>query len=116
MTDVGGYEFLEVERRGPVGWLVFDRPEAGNAMNGGMMAELERAWLDELFGPAGYIDVVRALHPDADHGPYSWWSYRGKAFDNDAGWRIDYHAATAGLAATAVAVRLPPKTSAISPR
>ena len=35
---------LEVERRGPVGWLVFDRPDAGNAMDAGMMAELEQAW------------------------------------------------------------------------
>ena len=35
-------------------------------------------------------------------GPYTWWSYRGKAFDNDAGWRIDYHMATPTLAAKAV--------------
>jgi exodeoxyribonuclease III len=62
----------------------------------------ERAWLDRLFGEAGYVDVVRALHPDVSSGPYSWWSFRGRAFDNDAGWRIDYHAATADLAATAV--------------
>ena len=34
-------------------------------------------------------------------GPYTWWSMRGKAFDNDAGWRIDYHMATADLAARA---------------
>ncbi|RAF49746.1 exodeoxyribonuclease III, partial [Burkholderia multivorans] len=33
--------------------------------------------------------------------PYTWWSMRGQAFDNDAGWRIDYHMATPGLAATA---------------
>jgi enoyl-CoA hydratase/carnithine racemase len=38
------YATLEVERRGPVGWLVFDRPDAGNAMDAGMMAELEQAW------------------------------------------------------------------------
>jgi enoyl-CoA hydratase/carnithine racemase len=38
------YETLRVERRGPVGWLVFDRPAAANAMNAQMMAELERAW------------------------------------------------------------------------
>jgi len=38
------YEALRVERRGPVGWLVFDRPEAGNAMDARMMAELETAW------------------------------------------------------------------------
>lgn len=47
------------------------------------------------------MDVVRALHPD-ETGPYTWWSYRGRAFDNDTGWRIDYHVATAGLAGRAV--------------
>jgi exodeoxyribonuclease III len=66
----------------------------------------ERAWLSRVFGPeGGYTDVVRALHPDQD-GPYSWWSYRGRAFDNDSGWRIDYHAATAGLARRAVTARV----------
>jgi enoyl-CoA hydratase/carnithine racemase len=38
------YTTLVVERRGPVGWLVFDRPAAGNAMDATMLAELERAW------------------------------------------------------------------------
>ena len=38
------YTTLEVFRQGPVGWLVFDRPAAGNAMNAVMMAELEKAW------------------------------------------------------------------------
>jgi enoyl-CoA hydratase len=38
------FETLRVERRGPVGWLVFDRPQAANAMNAKMMDELERAW------------------------------------------------------------------------
>jgi enoyl-CoA hydratase len=38
------YETLRVERRGAVGWLVFDRPEVGNAMDARMLAELERAW------------------------------------------------------------------------
>jgi enoyl-CoA hydratase len=33
-----------VERDGPIGWLVFDRPDAGNAMDATMLAELERAW------------------------------------------------------------------------
>ena len=35
-----------VERRGPVGWLIFDRPDAGNAMDATMLAELEQAWLE----------------------------------------------------------------------
>ena len=46
MTDVTyeGYERLRVERRGNVGWLVFNRPQVGNAMDALMMEELERAW------------------------------------------------------------------------
>lgn len=43
-----------------------------------------------------WFDVTRRLHPDAD-GPWSWWTYRGQAFDTDAGWRIDYQAATAPM-------------------
>ena len=35
------YERLVVERRGPVGWLIFDRPDVGNAMDARMMTELE---------------------------------------------------------------------------
>lgn len=40
----GAYETLIVERDGPVGWLVFDRPAVGNAMDATMLAELEQAW------------------------------------------------------------------------
>ena len=40
------YETLLVERDGPVGWLVFNRPSAANAMNASMMQELEGAWLE----------------------------------------------------------------------
>src|SRR4051794_12965592 len=38
------YETLVIERRGPVGWLVFDRPDAANAMDATMLTELEAAW------------------------------------------------------------------------
>lgn len=38
------YETLVVERQGAVGWLIFDRPDVGNAMNAKMLAELETAW------------------------------------------------------------------------
>ncbi|WP_082544639.1 MULTISPECIES: exodeoxyribonuclease III [unclassified Rhodococcus (in: high G+C Gram-positive bacteria)] len=69
----------------------------GNRTKSGFLAS-ERAWLDALVGESGaWVDVMRALHPDVD-GPYSWWSYRGKAFDNDAGWRIDYQMATRDFA------------------
>ena len=40
------YETLDVHREGPVGWLIFDRPDAANAMDATMLAELERAWLE----------------------------------------------------------------------
>ncbi|GGY29784.1 exodeoxyribonuclease III [Streptomyces xanthochromogenes] len=74
----------------------------GNKKNSGFLPE-EREWMTRVFDAAdgGYVDVVRALHPDVE-GPYSWWSYRGRAFDNDAGWRIDYQVATPGLAGRAV--------------
>lgn len=64
----------------------------------------ERQWLTELHD-AGWVDVVRRMHPEVT-GPYSWWSWRGKAFDNDAGWRIDYHLATEPLAARVRAARV----------
>jgi enoyl-CoA hydratase/carnithine racemase len=41
-----GYETLVLERQGPVGWLVFNRPEVGNAMNAAMLDELENAWAE----------------------------------------------------------------------
>ncbi|WP_435593068.1 exodeoxyribonuclease III [Nocardia sp. bgisy118] len=66
----------------------------GNLKSAGFLPE-ERAWIDELIA-AGYVDVVRQLHPGVD-GPYSWWSYRGRAFDNDSGWRIDYQLARGEL-------------------
>lgn len=43
-----------------------------------------------------WFDVARRLHPEED-GPYTWWTYRGQAFNNNAGWRIDYQAATKGM-------------------
>ncbi|GAB4010003.1 exodeoxyribonuclease III [Nocardioides ultimimeridianus] len=60
----------------------------------------ERAWLDAQLSPRTLVDVVRRLHPD-EAGPYSWWSWLGQAYAKDAGWRIDYHLATPGLARTA---------------
>lgn len=53
----------------------------------------------------GWADVVRDLAGDVQ-GPYSWWSMRGRAFDNDTGWRIDYHFATPTLGALARSFRV----------
>ena len=38
---------------------------------------------------AGFIDTFRYFYPDME-GAYSWWSYRFKAREKNAGWRIDY--------------------------
>ena len=73
----------------------------GNQNTVGFKPE-ERAWVGSILHPAQLVDVVRELHPERE-GPYSWWSWRGKAFDNDTGWRIDYHLATPGLAKAAIA-------------
>ena len=42
-----------------------------------------------------WFDVARRLNPE-DAG-YSWWTFRGQAFNNNAGWRIDVQAATANM-------------------
>lgn len=67
-----------------------------NQRKSGFLPE-ERAWLGRVFSEAGYVDVQRKLDPEGP-GPYTWWSYRGKAFDNDAGWRIDLVCTTPGIA------------------
>ena len=59
-----GYATLSVSRDGPVGWLVFDRPEAANAMNATMMAELERAW-QELDADPEVRAIVNTGNGDA---------------------------------------------------
>jgi len=77
------------------------RNAKGNVGKAGCLDD-ERAVLDRMADELGWIDVHRHLSGDVD-GPYTWWSMRGQAFDNDTGWRIDYQWATPGLAATASA-------------
>ncbi|WP_376766112.1 exodeoxyribonuclease III [Arthrobacter mobilis] len=73
----------------------------GNVKRAGFLPE-ERAYFDRFFGDEiGFTDVHRLLAGDVD-GPYTWWSWRGQAFDKDTGWRIDYHMATPELAALAL--------------
>ncbi|MDR3359099.1 MAG: exodeoxyribonuclease III [Bifidobacteriaceae bacterium] len=76
----------------------------GNLKNSGFLPE-ERAILTSWFADLGWVDVGRALAGERE-GPYTWWSWRGKAFDNDTGWRIDYQIATPDLAAKAVDFRI----------
>jgi len=68
----------------------------GNLKNSGFLPA-ERAYLDRWTGDLGWVDLGRYFAGEVE-GPYTWWSYRGKAFDNDAGWRIDYQFATPELA------------------
>lgn len=99
----------------------------GNLTKAGFLPE-ERAWLDLWFaengadmrevaqtyaynasidyrppettqfdaGGLGLSDLTRKLRPEDEI--YTWWTNMGHAFDNDAGWRIDYQIATAALA------------------
>ena len=53
---------------------------------------------------SGWVDASRHLVGDEEQGPYTWWSQRGKAFDNNAGWRIDYQVLTPALAERAHSV------------
>ncbi len=76
----------------------------GNRGKAGFLPD-EQAVLDRWAAEHGLVDVHRALHGPGP-GPYTWWSWRGQAFDNDSGWRIDYQLATAPLAARAVWARV----------
>lgn len=51
------YEALRIERQGPVGWLIFDRPTVGNAMDATMLRELETAWRELDDDPAVRVIV-----------------------------------------------------------
>jgi exodeoxyribonuclease-3 len=69
-----------------------------NQKNSGFLPE-ERAWMDELLGAGGLVDVFRALNTQPEQ--YTWWSNRGQAWAKNVGWRLDYQLATAGFAAKA---------------
>lgn len=82
----------------------------GNVKKAGFLPE-ERAYFDRFLGAEGepdynagaglgWIDLGRRFAGEVP-GPYTWWSQRGKAFDTDTGWRLDYQLATPALAALA---------------
>ncbi|MHB1544481.1 MAG: exodeoxyribonuclease III [Gammaproteobacteria bacterium] len=59
----------------------------------------ERAWLDWLFSPdGGLVDAFREVNQEKDQ--YTYWSNRGRAYEKNVGWRIDYEAVTPDLART----------------
>jgi exodeoxyribonuclease III len=69
-----------------------------NQKNSGFLPQ-EREWLTRVFDELGWVDVFRRVDPRPDQ--YTWWSNRGQSWAKNVGWRIDYHIATPGLAATA---------------
>ena len=58
-----------------------------NQKTSGCLPE-ERAWLDAVFTKMGWVDAFRVVNHEADQ--YTWWSSRGRAWENNVGWRIDY--------------------------
>ena len=74
-----------------------------NQKNSGFLPE-ERAWLDELFDDAGYVDAFRRVNERPDQ--YTWWSNRGQAWTNNVGWRIDYQVVSESLAGEVRAARI----------
>lgn len=66
---------------------------AANRRNAGFTDE-ERGKFTELLD-SGFVDSWRMLHPD--EVKYSWWSYRFKSRERNAGWRIDYFVVSRSL-------------------
>ncbi len=65
-----------------------------NRKNAGFTDE-ERGCFSRLM-EEGFLDTFRMFYPDLE-GAYSWWSYRFKAREKNAGWRIDYFVASGTL-------------------
>ena len=71
-----------------------------NMKNSGFLPD-ERLWMTKLFTGYGYVDVFRKLNQTADQ--YTWWSNRGRAWEKNVGWRLDYQVATPKIAEMASA-------------
>ncbi len=66
-----------------------------NQQNSGFLPE-EREWMDRLFGELRFVDAFREVNPHPEQ--YTWWSNRGRAWEKNVGWRIDYHVLSPRLA------------------
>lgn len=66
-----------------------------NQKNSGFLPE-ERAWLDSIFNEIGFVDAFRVKNQQAEQ--YTWWSNRGRAYEKNVGWRIDYQIVSPKLA------------------
>jgi exodeoxyribonuclease III len=74
----------------------------GNLESSGFLPE-ERNWMTQML-ETGFVDVFRNHVGQTEH--YSWWSNRGRARQNNIGWRIDYQLCSADLAAWVVSASI----------
>ena len=70
-----------------------------NQKNSGFLPA-ERGWMTKIFGELGFVDVFRKLNQNTEQ--YTWWSNRGRSWEKNVGWRIDYQVATPDVASKAI--------------
>jgi len=80
-------------------WNIAHRPIdlenwRANQKHSGFLPE-ERAWLDAVFDDLGWVDAFRVVNTEPRQ--YTWWSNRGRAWEKNVGWRIDYQIVTPPL-------------------
>ncbi|MBP5154649.1 MAG: exodeoxyribonuclease III [Lachnospiraceae bacterium] len=79
---------------------------AANRQNAGF-SDQERGKMTQLL-EAGFTDTFRYFHPD-EKDAYSWWSYRMRARERNAGWRIDYFIVSRSLETRLVSACIHPE-------
>lgn len=77
-----------------------------NRRNAGFTDEERREFTNLL--NKGYIDTYRYFYPNKE-GAYTWWSYMGRARENNTGWRIDYFVVSNELEKNLVDARIYPE-------
>ena len=60
--------------------------------------------MDELFSTMGFVDAFRVHNQEQEQ--YTWWSFRGRAWEKNVGWRIDYQVVTPGLIESVINSRI----------
>lgn len=60
--------------------------------------------MDEVLNKLGWVDAFRVVNQQPDQ--YTWWSNRGRAWEKNVGWRIDYHIITSSLKDTVLSAAI----------
>lgn len=60
--------------------------------------------MDHIIDEIGYVDAFRTVNTKAEQ--YTWWSNRGRARENNVGWRLDYQLVTPSLAGAVTKARV----------